>query len=554
MRRPSLGGAWRRLRGVWRKSLQLRAVIITLVICSAVVAVLGMLMVEQIARGMVQFHRAYAVEEVDDGRAYAQQRLKQLRPSDPAGANAMLREVTANLSDRGERAKLFEVAVEIDNAALPSRFVSGSRGVELDPPAELTDLINERSVLGYQYVSMSMGGQPPRPVLAMAAPVSTRAGLVHLYYFFPLDGQVDSVALVRQVTISVGVLLVLALGVIAFGITRMVVRPVSAAARTAERLSAGVLTERMAVRGEDEVARLGRSFNHMAESLQQQIVQLERYSRLQRRFTSDVSHELRTPLTTIRMATDVLHRARAQFRDEVARSAELLHDQVEHFDALLADLLEISRYDSGFAVLEPEPVDVVKLLRQARCSMSAVAEQAGVEIVLLVPDTAVVCEIDPRRVARILRNLIANAVEYGRAAPHDHDDSYGTKPERRVVRVSVAADDQAVAITVRDYGVGLSPQECEAVFHRFWRGDPSRARQTGGTGLGLSIALEDARLHGGWLQAWGRRGVGAQFRLTLPRYADATVSSSPLPLEPPDATSGEQSPGPQVVEASGGEK
>ncbi len=538
-------GLWRRLRSIWRKSLQLRAVVITLVVSSAVVAVLGMLMVEQIARGMVQFHRAYAVEEVDDGRAYAQQRLKQLRPGDPAGANAVLREVTANLSDRGERAKLFEVAVEIDNPSLPSRFVSGGRSAELDPPAELTELVDDRSVLGYQYVSMSLAGQPPRPVLAMAAPVSTRAGLVNLYYFFPLDGQVDSVALVRQVTISVGVLLVLALGVIAFGITRMVVRPVSAAALTAERLSAGVLTERMAVRGEDEVARLGRSFNQMAESLQQQIVQLERYSRLQRRFTSDVSHELRTPLTTIRMATDVLHRARGEFRGEVARSAELLHDQVEHFDALLADLLEISRYDSGFAVLEPEPVDVVKLLAQARCSMLVMAEQAGVEIVLATPDTAVVCEIDPRRVARIVRNLVCNAVEYGRAAPAEAGGVDGVGLERRVVRVSVAADDHAVAITVRDYGLGLHPHECEAVFHRFWRGDPSRARHTGGTGLGLSIALEDARLHGGWLQAWGRPGAGAQFRLTLPIRAATTVHSSPLPLEPPDAGPPDVPPGKQ---------
>ncbi len=544
---------WRRLSSLWRKSLQLRAVVITLVISSAVVAVLGMLMVEQIARGMVQFHRAYAVEEVDDGRAYAQQRLRQLRPDDPAGANAVLREVTANLSDRGERAKLFEAAVEIDNPDLPSRFIPGGRSAELDPPAELTRLVDARNVLGYQYVSMSLGGQPPRPVLAMAAPVPTPAGLVHLYYFFPLDGQVDSVALVRQVTISVGVLLVLALAVIAFGITRMVVRPVSAAARTAERLSAGVLTERMAVHGEDEVARLGRSFNHMAESLQQQIVQLERYSRLQRRFTSDVSHELRTPLTTIRMATDVLHRARGEFRGEVARSAELLHDQVEHFDALLADLLEISRYDSGFAVLEPEPVDVVKLLGQARCSMSAMAEQAGVKIVLVAPETAVVCEIDPRRVARIVRNLVSNAVEYGRVAPCDSDGADRTVLERRVVRVTVAADDQAVAITVRDYGVGLYPHECEAVFHRFWRGDPSRARHTGGTGLGLSIALEDARLHGGWLQVWGRRDGGAQFRLTLPRRAGTTVRSSPLPLEPADTNQGQPPPVPlQAVGASGG--
>ncbi|PZS10694.1 MAG: two-component sensor histidine kinase [Acidimicrobiales bacterium] len=504
-----------------------------MLISSAVVAVLGILMVEQISRGMVQFHRAYAIEEVNDGRSYALQRLQQLRAGDLTKADAVLKEVTANLSDRGERAKLFEVSVEIGNPGLPKHYVANGRPAELQAPAELTALVDARNVLGYQYVSMKLGGQPPRPVLAMAAPVSTRAGLVNLYYFFPLDGQVDSVALVRHVTFGVGVLLVLALGGIAFGVVRMVVRPVSAAARTAERLSAGVLTERMPVHGEDEVARLGRAFNQMAESLQQQIMQLERYSNLQRRFTSDVSHELRTPLTTIQMATDVLHRARGEFRGEVARSAELLHDQVEHFQALLADLLEISRYDGGFAVLEPEPTDVVELLRQAQRSLSAFASGVGVRIALDAPAHPVVCELDSRRVARIIANLVSNAVEYGRAvATSDEPTSIGQEP---VVRMTLMADRHAVAVTVRDYGVGLAPHEYEAVFHRFWRGDPSRARHTGGTGLGLSIALEDTRLHRGWLQAWGQRGQGAQFRLTLPRHAGGVLESSPLPLVPEDA-------------------
>jgi two-component system sensor histidine kinase MtrB len=101
--------------------------------------------------------------------------------------------------------------------------------------------------------------------------------------------------------------------------------------------------------------------------------------------------------------------------------------------------------------------------------------------------------------------------------------------------VTIAADVDAAAVTVRDHGVGLRPGEAGLVFNRFWRGDPSRSRLTGGTGLGLAIALEDARLHDGWLQAWGRRGLGAQFRLTLPRRAGHTLMGSPLPLVPPDA-------------------
>jgi two-component system sensor histidine kinase MtrB len=496
------------------------------------VVVLGVLMVERIAQGMVEFHRDHAIDEVDDGRSYAAQRLRQLKPGDLVNVNAVLRELTANLSDRGERVKLFEVSVDIDNPGLRESYVSGGRASDLKPPRSLTDLVNRHRGLGYQYVRMSLGGRAPRPVLAVAAPVDTPAGRVQLNYFFPLDGQVDSVTLVRHVTVGVGVLLVLALSGIAFGAARLLVRPVSEAALTAERLSAGVLTERMPVRGEDEVARLARSFNQMAESLQQQIVQLERYSTLQRRFTSDVSHELRTPLTTIRMAADVLHRERGSFQEDAARSAELLHDQVDHFEALLTDLLEISRYDSGFAVLEPETVDVVELVRNIRGALSPMAERVNVQITLSAPSEPVECEIDSRRVARIVRNLLSNAVEYGRASSSDTDTD---TVHNRTVQLTVAASDEAMAITVRDHGIGLATHECDAVFHRFWRGDPSRARHTGGTGLGLSIALEDARLHGGWLQAWGQRGNGAQFRLTLPRRVGEPITRSPLSLIPWDA-------------------
>jgi len=272
--------------------------------------------------------------------------------------------------------------------------------------------------------------------------------------------------------------------------------------------------------GSDDIARLGQSFNEMAGSLQRQIQQLEQLSRLQRRFTSDVSHELRTPLTTIRMASEVLYTRRADFPPQVARSAELLQAELDRFEGLLADLLEISRYDAGVARLEAEDIDLRSVVARVVESQRVLAARQGSEIVTHVPDELVPVEIDSRRVERILRNLIGNALDYG---------------EGRPVVVTVAADDAAAAVTVRDHGVGLRPGEVGLVFNRFWRGDPSRSRLTGGTGLGLAISLEDARLHGGWLQAWGDRGSGAQFRLTLPRRVGEPLSSSPLPLQPADA-------------------
>jgi two-component system sensor histidine kinase MtrB len=300
----------------------------------------------------------------------------------------------------------------------------------------------------------------------------------------------------------------------------LVVIPVRQAAQGAKLLSTGKLDQRLAVRGRDEVAALATSFNEMAASLAEKMAELQELSLVQRQFVSDVSHELRTPLTTIRIAADVLYASRVQLEPASARSAELLQGQIERFESLLADLLEISRYDANAATLDPEAVDICDVVRNSADDAQQLAERRGTKIQFRLPAGPCVAEVDSRRVARILRNLLVNAVEHG---------------EDKDAMVTVAADRDAVAIAVRDFGVGLAPGEATLVFDRFWRADPARARTSGGTGLGLSIALEDALLHGGWLEAWGEPGRGSVFRLTLPRVTGASLAGSPLPLIPDEA-------------------
>ncbi len=294
-----------------------------------------------------------------------------------------------------------------------------------------------------------------------------------------------------------------------------VLRPVREVARTAERLADGMLDERLDVHGTDELATLGRSFNEMAESLQDQIERMAELSHLQQRFVSDVSHELRTPLTTIRMASEVLHANRDSFAPAVRRSAELLQTQIDRFEQMLADLLEISRFDAGAAALDVERRDLQDIVAHAVELAAPLAERTGSHISVTGPGRPCDADIDPRRVERIVRNLIVNAIEHG---------------EGRPIEITVGVNESAVAVVVRDHGAGMTPEEAGRVFDRFWRGDPARARTSGGTGLGLSISLEDARLHAGTLDAWGSPGEGAAFRLTLPRSAGMVISSSPLPL------------------------
>jgi two-component system sensor histidine kinase MtrB len=301
-------------------------------------------------------------------------------------------------------------------------------------------------------------------------------------------------------------------------IARHVVLPVRQAARAAELLRAGHLEQRLAVKGEDDLAALALAFNDMAASLQTQIRQLENLSRLQQRFVSDVSHELRTPLTTVRMASDVIYGQIDEMPPQLRRSAELLHDQLDRFEVLLTELLEISRFDAGAAHLDTESVDVRELVEDVVAATRPLAESRASQVALELPPDPCVAAVDPRRIERIVRNLLSNAIEHGAGKP---------------IEVRVAGSEAAIAISVRDHGQGLDDADLDRVFDRFWRADPARARTLGGTGLGLSIALEDTRLHGGRLAVWGRPGQGALFRLTVPRVAGQPMPpESPLPLDP----------------------
>ncbi len=365
-------------------------------------------------------------------------------------------------------------------------------------------------------VALEAGQLVPAVMVGSSVEVPS-AGRYDLYFVYPMQQEQATMALIGDSFAVAGVTLTLLLGSIAWVVTRQVVTPVRRAAGVAERLASGQLNERMPARGQDDLALLATSFNAMADSLQSKIGELEGLSLVQQRFVSDVSHELRTPLTTIRMAVDLIHSSRDGFVPAVARSAELLQGELDRFEELLADLLEISRFDAGAAVLDLEPVDVRTTASKVVSAAAPLAERRGSTLELVSEDSPAEAEVDERRVERILRNLVVNAIEHG---------------EGRPVTVRIASSEAAVAVLVEDQGVGLRPGESSIVFNRFWRADPARARTSGGTGLGLAISLEDARLHDGWLQAWGSPGVGSRFRLTLPRHAGVRLTSSPLPLTP----------------------
>lgn len=533
--------AWLRVRrGVadaltfWRRSIRTR-VVVTIVLLGAIVAgSVGWLLIRQISDGLVKSRVSASVTEAVSETASARERLGSAGSSDFDPAT-QVRQLAELLVARG---KLRGYAVVVmgpigsEAGGSPATGIRTTRGISAaSVPARLQHAVAKSSGTSWTFTRLRRLSDAPghgTPSVVVGAPIvlPSDGGTYALYYVFPMTDEQETLNLVRRSLLTSGALLLLLTAGIVFLVTRQVITPVRLARRVAERIASGRLEERMHVHGEDDIARLAISFNQMTDALQQQIRQLVDLSRVQRQFVSDVSHELRTPLTTVRMAGDVLHDSRSSFEPVAARAAELLQKELDRFETLLSDLLEISRFDAGAAGLELGEVNVVDVTHRIVDQSSALAGQRGVQLVVDAPKPCV-AEVDERRIERVLRNLVTNAI--------DHANVRG---DARVI-VRVRGDEHAVAVTVRDFGVGLEPGQSSMVFNRFWRADPARARSSGGTGLGLAIALEDAQLHGGWLQVWGAPEAGAQFRLTVPRRAGDPLAHSPLPLVPEDHATGQ---------------
>lgn len=500
---------------VWWRSLPLR-VISSVFLASVLVLVLGgFLLMQRATTGVLDGKREAAESDARQAVSTAQQQLDAADLTGGVDVDKILVDLATSFANRSSAGGQFETII-----LARGQTVTAGQAIASSIPANLRQQVEQANALLIAPTEVHYRDGRPAVAGLAAGSTLTLPGTDHyqIYLIFPLTQEVDTLQVLQTAVLTTGAILVILLTFIAALVSRQVVTPVRAARQAAESLASGNLNDRMQVRGQDDLARLATSMNYMASELQKQIHTLEDLSTIQQQFVSDVSHELRTPLTTVRMAAEVLHEARDDFDPVTARAAELLQTELDRFEALLTDLLEISRFDAGVAVLSTEEVDLRDLVHRVVDAHARFAEATGTQIEIHAnkPCTA---EVDGRRIERILRNLLVNAIEHGEGRPID---------------IFVEGDDAAVAVAVRDHGVGFEAVQSKQVFHRFWRGDPARARTVGGTGLGLAISMEDANLHGGWLTAWGRPGMGAQFRLTLPRKAGAILEASPLPMVPRD--------------------
>jgi two-component system sensor histidine kinase MtrB len=520
---------WSRVTRRWGTSLALRTIAITVGLSTLAAAIVGATIAVSVGANLFDARRDQLLTLSQNATVQAQLIFDNAAESQTAELDTVLRNAaqvilsTAATTSGGTQ---FAIQVAPGQPVSGSQIPSKSRNLDVEAVVtpELAEAVSTEQEIRVWSQSAGVVREDGSiaPTLVTGSKLQVQGRDYVLFLVYDISDTAQTLAQIQGTLLGAGVALILLIGAVTWLVLRLVVGPIQVAADTSRKLAEGDLDVRLPVRGDDVIATLARSFNGMAESLRGQIVQLAALSTVQQRFVSDVSHELRTPLTTIRLAGDVLYDRRDEFPSDSVRTLELLHTQIERFETLLADLLEMSRYDAGAIEMEVEPVNLVRLIEDEIESFETLASTKGSVLQLVADGGWFEAEVDPRRIRRVVQNLLGNAIDHG---------------EGRPISVWIDSDADAVAIAVRDHGVGIEPADLERVFDRFWRADPSRQRTTGGTGLGLAISLEDAALHGGWLQAWSAPGEGSCFRLTLPRRRGRSVTSSPLPLPPgsPDA-------------------
>ena len=516
----NLRGIAKAVISYFKKSLQARYTATTVILSGVALVAVGGFLAYSIGSGLFATRLDQVVKDSARSASEVQNIFSSASTTDEIGLQSIMNSIVPNLESSttseprrvallrapGQQASVVlqsPISLDLDTAVIPE----GLRATVRNTPGKVV----------YQSISLPVvNGEHPAVVVGSQIDIPS-AGKYELYLVYDLVSAQQTLDFVQSTLVFGGAILILLIGAVAYYVSTRVVNPISIAASAAEELAAGALDRRLTEKGEDIIANLAKSFNSMASSLQSQIGALNKLSKMQQRFVSDVSHELRTPLTTIKLAGELIYDNREDFAAPIKRSAEAMNSQIHRFETLLEDLLEISRYDAGAVAGDFEKVDLLAVVRSAIASIEPLAQKKGCEIVLEAQAESIEAELDSRRIERLLRNLLANAVEHGEGKP---------------VVVAVAAGANAVAVSVTDRGVGMTRTQLDRVFDRFWRADPARKRTSGGTGLGLAISLEDANLHSGWLQVAAKPNEGSTFRLTLPRYQGAVFSQSPLPLPP----------------------
>ena len=303
-----------------------------------------------------------------------------------------------------------------------------------------------------------------------------------------------------QAMMIAGLVAIILASCIGFLFARNLVAPINRMTTTARAIKEGDLSARTNLHGEDEIARLGETFDEMAESV-------EKDRELERRLTTDVAHELRTPLMAIQATVEAMIDGVYEADEE---RLVTVNSEVQRLGRLVDALLKLSRLENRANPMKEEIVNVGELIEGIVATHQIFVSDSGLTLSYSAePDVYVMG--DPDMIRQATANLFSNAVRY--------------TPEGGSIRVTVKKGDIMASIAVADTGIGLSREEARMVFSRFWRADAGRNRAQGGLGVGLAVVKEIVDRHGGWVQVEGEKGKGATFTIHIPLYDEERVKA-----------------------------
>ncbi|HUH53120.1 MAG TPA: MtrAB system histidine kinase MtrB [Microbacteriaceae bacterium] len=516
------------LTRIWRRSLKVRLMTITAIITGVMILIAGVFVLTSVGEDLYSQRLEGALQDSARATLQAQQVIDVVAGSDVRSLNAAVYSMRGTvMSVSSSDYLVFKRQIEqprfID---APQDIIVGLEFAEQVSEPLTKALLSAESLQYWQPISFKgeNGSEVPGIAVGTSINMPSGAGTYDLILGYKLEDTQKTYSFILRILLLTAIFLMLLIGGLVYGISRIVFRPIRVAAATSRRIAMGESDARMPLQNDEYFDMLSENFNQMADALQSRIDELDTLSEMQQRFVSDVSHELRTPLTTVKLATQVLTTKNQDLEPSSARAMEVMVEQVDRFEALLTDLLEISRYDAGRVSITTEPTNIVHLVEEVVENLQPLTNQV-IEVRPVGGYNPI--DVDPRRIRRIISNLIGNAIEHGEDKP---------------IVVRIDSNSTAVAVSVRDYGVGMSEEDLTHVFNRFWRADPSRKRTLGGTGLGLAIAREDAIVHGGLLEVWSKPGRGTNFRVSIPTSEDEMSFFSPLPLVPEGESGEQQSP------------
>jgi signal transduction histidine kinase len=360
--------------------------------------------------------------------------------------------------------------------------------------------LSARAVATVKDLWYSMGAAPEREVaVTLSNPYTSRE---------------QTTRTITEVLVNAAIVALVVALIVALLLAQWLVRPLRRLTQTSRLLAEGHLEARVAIppNSPPEVQELAGAFNDMAERLEESVTIISQDRDRSRDFVADVSHELRTPIAALRTFNELLLEGageRAETRQEFLRGSR---QQIERLDWLAANLLELSKLDSGLVALDLRDEDLRTVVEDAVAHAMPMAERKGISLRVQVPPGSVLQPHDPPRLGQVLGNLIGNAIKFTPAGGH--------------VTVAVEAVDEGARFIVTDDGVGIDPGELEHVFDRFYRGTRRPEERAGGSGLGLAIARSIVDMHLGRMTISSTPDVGTEVVVTLPRQVS---QSSPPP-------------------------